>query len=179
MKKTILNLSLAAFLMLSLILPAYIALGSVNASAAGSNIAVVNMQKVISTSNQGKKAQSALKALVSKYDARLLAMRKKIAAVQADLKNSGSIMSAGEKAKKTKEFETDISNFTAEEKRIRGVMSQKRFELLKGIVDKATSIINVIAKKDGYILVIDRPSVVYRSASIDITNEVLNQMNSK
>ncbi len=175
MKKIILNLSLAAFLVLS----ASIVFGSVNASAAGSNIAVVNMQKVISTSNQGKKAQSALKALVSKYDVRLLAMRKKIAAVQADLKNNGSIMSAGEKAKKTKEFETDISNFTAEEKRIQGVMSQKRFELLKGIVDKATSIINAIAKKDGYMLVIDRPSVVYRSASIDITNEVLNQMNSK
>ena len=175
MKKTILNLSLAVFLMSA----ASVALGSVSASAAGSNIAVVNMQKVISTSNQGKAAQSQLKALVSKYDARLLAMRKKIASVQADLKNNGSIMSAGEKAKKTKEFETDISNFTAEEKRIQGVMSQKRFELLKGIVDKATSIINAIAKKDGYILVIDRPSVVYRSASIDITGEVLNEMNSK
>ena len=175
MKKTILNLSIAVFLMSA----ASVAFGSVSASAAGSSIAVVNMQKVISTSNQGKAAQSQLKALVSKYDARLLAMRKKIASVQADLKNNGSIMSAGEKAKKTKEFETDISNFTAEEKRIQGVMSQKRFELLKGIVDKATSIINAIAKKDGYILVIDRPSVVYRSASIDITNEVLNQMNSK
>ena len=175
MKKTILNLSLAAFL----ILLASIVFGSVNASAAGYNVAVVNMQKVISMSNQGKAAQSQLKALVSKYNGRLLAMRKKIAAVQADLKNNGSIMSADEKAKKTKEFETNISNFTAEEKRIQGVMSQKRFELLKGIVDKATSIINAIAKKDGYILVIDRPSVVYRSASIDITNEVLNQMNSK
>jgi outer membrane protein len=175
MKKIILNLSIAVFL----ISAATMMLGSVKANAAGSNIAVVNMQKVISTSNQGKAAQSQLKALVSKYNGKLLAMRKKITAVQADLKNNGSIMSAGEKAKKTKEFETDISNFTAEEKRIQGVMSQKRFELLKGIVDKATSIINAIAKKDGYILVIDRPSVVYRSASIDITGEVLNEMNSK
>ncbi len=175
MKKFIFNLSLTAFLVLAVSL----IFGSVNAAAAGSSIAVVNMQKVIAMSNQGKKAQSALKALVSKYDARLLAMRKKIAAIQADLKNNGPIMSASEKAKKTKEFETDISNFSSEEKHIQGVMSQKRFELLKGIVDKATSIINTIAKKDGYILVIDRPSVVYRAASIDITNEVLKQMNLK
>jgi len=174
MKKS--TLAMAGIVLIALML---IMFGSKNVLAAGSNIAVVNMQKVISTSNQGKKAQSALKALVSKYDARLLAMRKKIAAVQADLKNNGSIMSASEKAKKTKEFETDISNFTSEEKRIQGVMSQKRFELLKGIVDKATSIINAIAKKDGYILVIDRPGVVYRTASIDITDEVLNRMNSK
>ncbi|MHB1546172.1 MAG: OmpH/Skp family outer membrane protein [bacterium] len=178
MKKTILNLSLAAFLVLAASVVLRI-LSPVNASAAGSNIAVVNMQKVISTSNQGKAAQSKLKTLVSKYNARLLAMRKKIAAVQADLKNNGSIMSANEKAKKTKEFEADISNFTSEEKHVQGIMSQKRFELLKGIVDKATTIINAIAKKDGYILVIDRPSVVYRAASIDITDEVLNQMNSK
>ncbi|MCL4532792.1 MAG: OmpH family outer membrane protein, partial [Deltaproteobacteria bacterium] len=60
-----------------------------------------------------------------------------------------------------------------------GVMSEKRFELLKGIVNKATSIINSIAKKEGYILVIDRPSVVYRANSIDITNQVLRQMNAK
>ncbi len=175
MKKSILNLGLAAFL----IIAAYAILSQSNAYAAGSNIAVVNMQKVISMSNQGKAAQSSLKTLVSKYNAKLLTMRKKIAAVQADLKNNGSIMSATEKAKKTKEFETDISNFTTEEKRVQGVMSQKRFELLKGIVDKATSIINSIAKKDGYILVIDRPSVVYRANSINITNEVLNRMNSK
>ena len=75
MKKSILKLSLAAFL----IFAASIVFGSVSASAAGSNIAVVNMQKVISMSNQGKAAQSQLKALVSKYDARLLAMRKKTA----------------------------------------------------------------------------------------------------
>jgi len=175
MKKTILNLSFAVFLMSA----AFASFGQVSAYAAGSNIAVVNMQKIISTSKQGKAAQSQLKALVSKYNAKLLAMRKKIASVQADLKNNGSIMSASEKAKKTKEFEADISNFTSEEKHIQGVMSQKRFELLKGIIDKATSIISAIAKKDGYILVIDRPSVVYRSASIDITNEVLNKMNSK
>ncbi len=175
MKKTILNLSLTVFLMLA----ATIIFGSAKANAAGSSIAVVNMEKVISTSNQGKVAQGQLKALVSKYSGRLLAMRKKIAAIQADLKNNGSIMSAGAKAKKTKEFETDISNYSSEEKHVQSVISEKRFELLKGIVGKATSIIKSIAKKDGYILVIDRPSVVYRANSIDITNEVLKKMNSK
>jgi outer membrane protein len=106
-------------------------------------------------------------------------MRKKIASIQADLKNNGSIMSAAEKTKKTREFETDISNYSAQEKHIQGVMSEKRFELLKGIVDKATAIIDSIAKKDGYILVVDKPSVVYNANSIDITNQVLQQMNAK
>ncbi|MHB8231326.1 MAG: OmpH/Skp family outer membrane protein [bacterium] len=175
MKKLILNLSFTAVLVLS----AMLIFSSGNVWAASSGLAVINMQKVISASNQGKKAQSELKALISKYDARLLSMRKKIGALQTDLKNNGSIMSADEKAKKTKEFETEISSFSSEEKHVQAIVSQKRFELLKGIVDKATSIVNAIAKKDGYILVIDRPSVVYRADSIDITNEVLNQMNSK
>jgi outer membrane protein len=175
MRKIILNLSLAVFLMSA----ATMMFGSAKANAAGSSIAVVNMQKVIAMSNQGKAANSELKALVSKYSGRLLAMRKKIAAIQADLKNNGSIMSAAEKTNKTREFETDISNYSAQEKHIQGVMSEKRFELLKGIVDKATVIIDSIAKKDGYILVIDRPSVVYRANSIDITNQVLQQMNAK
>ncbi len=176
MKKIILNLSLVIFLMLTVTI---IAFGAVKANAAGSDIAVVNMQKVISMSKQGKAANKELKALVSKYSGRLLAMRKKIASIQADLKNNGSIMSAAEKTKKTKEFETDISNYSAQEKHIQGVMSEKRFNLLRGIINKATAIIDSIAKKDGYILVIDRPSVVYRVNAIDITNEVLKQMDEK
>ncbi len=177
MKRLIFNLSLAAILTLFAVALTYS--NSKNVWAAGSSIAVVNMQNIISMSNQGKKANAELKALYSTYTARLLTMRKKIAAIQNDLKQNGSIMSASEKAHKTKEFETDISKFRAEEKHVQGVMAEKRYTLLKGIVDKATAIITAIAKKNGYLLVIDRPSVVYRDNGIDITNEVLTQMNSK
>jgi Skp family chaperone for outer membrane proteins len=177
MKRLIFNLSLAVILTLFAVALTYS--NSKNVWAAGSSIAVVNMQNIISMSNQGKKANAELKALYSTYTAKLLTMRKKIAAIQNDLKQNGSIMSASEKAHKTKEFETDISKFRAEEKHVQGVMAEKRYTLLKGIVDKATAIITAIAKKNGYLLVIDRPSVVYRAHGIDITNEVLTQMNSK
>ncbi|MCL4542266.1 MAG: OmpH family outer membrane protein [Deltaproteobacteria bacterium] len=175
MKRLILNLSLTA----GLVLFAVILTFSKNARAAGSYIAVVNMQKIISISNQGKKANAELKALALKYNARLLAMRKKIAGIQSDLKQNGSIMSASEKAKKTKEFEADISAFNAEEKHVQSVATEKRYELLKGIVSKIEAIVTKIAKKNGYMLVVDRPGVVYRANSINITNEVLKQMNLK
>ena len=175
MKRLIFNLSF----MTGLILFAVVLTSSKNVWARGSHIAVVNMQRVISMSNQGKKADAELKGLVTKYKSRLIAMRKKIASLQADLKNNGSIMSATEKAKKTKEFETDISKFRSEEKHVQGVIAEKRYELLRGIVAKADAIIKKMANKNGYLLVIDRPSVVYRSNSIDITNEVLKQMNLK
>ncbi|MCL4321461.1 MAG: OmpH family outer membrane protein [Deltaproteobacteria bacterium] len=179
MKRLIFNLSLAAILTLFAVALTYSNSKNVWAAGAGSSIAVVNMQNIISMSNQGKKANAELKALYSTYTAKLLTMRKKIAAIQNDLKQNGSIMSASEKARKTKEFETDISKFSAEEKHVQGVMAEKRYTLLRGIVDKATAIVTAIAKKNGYLLVIDRPSVVYRAQEIDITNEVLKQMNSK
>ncbi|HEC25335.1 MAG TPA: OmpH family outer membrane protein [bacterium] len=175
MKSLFLNLSfLAVFILTAVILS-----GPGAAWASGSNIAVVNMQKIISTSHQGKKAGVELKALIGQYRAKLLTMKKEIASIQANLKNNGSIMSASEKAKKTKEFETDISKFSSEEKHIQGIVSQKRFELLKGIVKKADSIIAVIAKENGYTLVINRVSVVYMVNSINITDEVLRRMNLK
>ncbi|MHB1646106.1 MAG: OmpH family outer membrane protein [Candidatus Acididesulfobacter diazotrophicus] len=149
------------------------------AEAAGSNIGVVNMQKVIAMSNQGKKANSILHSLVVKYKAKLSALKQKITTLHNDLKQNSSIMSSSEKLKKTKEFETDIANFSSEEKHVQGVISEKRFNLLKGIVAKINVIINNIAKQKGYIIVIDRPDVVYRVNSIDITNQVLSQMNSK
>lgn len=175
MRKTVIiamTFTLALFLT-----SAIVCLGGINAFAAGSGIAVVNMQKVAAESNQGKAAQSQLKALVQKYNAELMGMRKHIASIQEDLKNNGSIMSAGEKAKKTREFETDISGFQSKEKSVQDIVAKKRYELLKAIVDKATGIINSIASGKGYILVLDKPGVVYNEPSIDITGEVLSQMN--
>jgi outer membrane protein len=149
------------------------------AEAAGSKIAVVNMQKVISMSTQGKKANSILHSLVIKYKAKLSALRQKITSLHNDLKQNSSIMSSAEKLKKTKEFETDITSFSSEERHVQGIISEKRFNLLKGIIAKVNAIITNIAKQKGYLLVVDRPGVVYRVNSIDITNQVLNQMNSK
>ncbi len=149
------------------------------AEAAGSKIAVVNMQKVISMSKQGKKANSILHSLVIKYKAKLSALRQKITALHNDLKQNSSIMSSAEKLKKTKEFETDITSFSSEERHVQGIISEKRFNLLRGLVAKVKTIITNIAKQNGYLIVIDRPGVIYRVNSIDITNQVLNQMNSK
>lgn len=150
------------------------------AEAAGSKIAVVNMQKVISMSKQGKKANSILHSLAIKYEAKLSALKQKITSLHNDLKQNSSIMSSAEKLKKTKEFETDITSFSSEERHVQGIISEKRFNLLKGIIAKVNAIITNIAKQKGYLLVIDRPGiVVYRVNSIDITNQVLNQMNSK
>ncbi len=148
------------------------------AEAAGSNIAVVNMQKVIAMSKQGKKADSILHSLVTKYKAKLSALKQKITTLHNDLKQNSSIMSSSEKLKKTREFETDITNFSSEEKHVQGVISEKRFNLLKSIVAKINVIIENIAKQKGYILIIDRPDVVYRVNSIDITNQVLSKMNA-
>ncbi len=148
-------------------------------AAAGSKIAVVNMQKVISMSKQGKKANSILHSLVTRYKAKLSALKQKITSLHNDLKQNSSIMSSAEKLKKTKEFETDITNFSSEERHVQGIISEKRFNLLKGIVAKVNKIIANIAKQKGYLLVVDRPGVVYRVNSIDITSQVLSQMNFK
>ncbi len=170
-----------SFFSIFILLLALILLSNISkAEAAGSKIAVVNMQKIIAMSKQGKKANAVLHSLVVKYKAKLSALKQKITSLHNDLKQNSSIMSSSEKLKKTKEFETDITNFSSEEKHIQGVISEKRYNLLKGIFEKAKVIIQSIAKQKGYILIINRPNiVVYRVNSIDITNQVLSRMNSK
>lgn len=149
-----------------------------NVYAAGSSrIGVVDMQRVIAMSNQGKKANSELKKMAEKYDAKLEKMRKKIASLSSDLKQNGSVMSSEEKTSKTQEFEADISNFRKEEGTVQKIMNKKRYELLQGLINKADGIVNQIAQEKGYILVLDSRAVIYGSKSIDITGEVLNRMN--
>ena len=148
-----------------------------NAFAAGSIVGVINMQKVVTMSNQGKAANAEVQSLAKKYNGKLISMRNNIAAIQKDLQQNSSIMSSSEKTKKTQEFETDVSNFQAEEKKVNNIISQKRYALLKGIISRAEGIVSNIAKEKGFLIVVDRPSVVYRVDSIDITQEVVNQMN--
>ncbi len=153
--------------------------GIKNASAAGLKIAVVNMQKIISMSKQGKKADAILHSLATKDKEKLAKLRQKAASLQSDLKKNSSIMSASEKAHKTKEFEADVTNYSSQERRFESSLSKKRIELLKGIIVKIDGIVAKIAKKNGYALVVDRPTVVYRINSISITSQVLNKLNSK
>lgn len=168
------------FLSILILFFAVIALGNaVNAQAANFKIAVVSMQKIFSLSKQGKAAHNILNSMVKKYKIKLAKQRQNVASLQTYLKQNASIMSAAQKAKKTREFEASISKYTTEEHHIQVVLSQKKDELLRGLYEKASAIINGIAKKKGYLLVIDRPAVIYRSNSIDITNQVLKAMNSK
>ncbi len=175
MKKLIFNSSFTV----GLFLLAVVLVFPKNVRATNLKVAVINMQTIISKSKQGEKANSKLKDLVTGYRGKLMKMRKKIASIQTDLKQNSSVMSATEKTAKTKEFETDISQFTTEEKDIRAAVIKKRYQLLKAVVNRADAIIAKIAKNSGYLLVINRTSVVYSVDSINITNEVLKKMDSQ
>lgn len=154
--------------------------GSVkNVSAAGIKIAVVNIQKIISMSKQGKKAGATLRSLATKDKEKLAKLKQKFVSLQSDLKKNSGIMSASEKARKTKEFEAGITNYSSKEHQFESSLSKKRIELLKGIIGRINAIVTEIAKKDGYTLVLDRPGVIYRISSINITSQVINEMNSK
>jgi outer membrane protein len=169
------------FLSILILFFALALLGNViNAQASNFKIAVINMQKIFSLSKQGKAANSIFSSMVKKYKSKLAKLRQKVTSLGTYLKQNASIMTAAQKAKKIKEFESSEAKYSSESRHVRGVLTQKNLELAKGVFDKADVIINKIAKKKGYLLVINRrPSVIYRSNSINITNQVLNAMNSK
>ena len=57
----------------------------------------------------------------------------------------------------------------------------KRLEqkLIKRIQKDIVSLTNEIGKKEGYLLIINKPAVLYNPTAIDVTDQIIQQYNAK
>ncbi|MEY3015501.1 MAG: hypothetical protein RIT45_4236 [Pseudomonadota bacterium] len=179
-------LALVFALVASLLLPAV-------ASAADDKIAVVDLQKVLLSTKEGKAAKSRFEALqnkkkkqlkrkddeLKKREKALLEERVAIEKELADAAKAGATsIPDGLKAKaqafqqKIMAFQKEVMEFQQAQKDALENLQKKEAELLKPIEDKIRTHIGAIAKERGYSIVLSRVAVVYAVEAVDITDEV-------
>ena len=161
---------------------------------ADTKIAVVDLQKVLLSTKEGRGAKAKFEALQKKKkkalkrrDNQLKAEEKKL--VQERVALEQAIAKAGRtkitpllKAKaqafqaKAKVFQQQILDFQKTQRETLQQLAKKEAQLLKPIELKIKTHIDKIAKERGFSIVLNRVAVVFHVASVDITNEVTKRM---
>ena len=148
-------------------------------AAEGGKVGVINMQRIMMESSEGKKAKAAFMRELESKKARVASEEKSVKALEDELKAGA----AGMKADQRKAKEERLANQVKELRRMMQDMDEelkkKDAELTSGIVKDALEAARKVAREEGYSLVMQAgPQIVYLDKANDITEQVLKRYES-
>jgi outer membrane protein len=124
-------------------------------------IGVVDLQKILETSNSGKAAQNELKVQRDKMQVDMKQRGNEIQEIESRMQREAMVMSKETREEKEREHRIKVSDFQA---------LQRKYQ---------SDLVGDIAKKDGYLLVISNIGVIYALSSTDITERLIQELNAK
>jgi outer membrane protein len=143
-------------------------------------IAVIDTEKILLSSNAGKKAVADLKKLQDQREKELGARAQELKDLQAKL-NDGRLSLAQDKlADLSKQYEEkEIALRRAQDDATRE-LTKKRDEMLASIDDKVMPVINQVGKELGYTLIFRKfeSGLIYADDGVDITNVVIQRIDA-
>jgi len=142
-------------------------------------IGVVDLQKILETSNSGKAAQNELKAQRDKMQADMKQRGNEIQEIESRMKREAMVMSKETREEKEREHRIKVSDFQALQRKYQGDLQEIERKLMGRLQTEITSLVSDIAKKEGYMLVISNIGVIYSLPSTDITERLIQELNSK
>jgi outer membrane protein len=142
-------------------------------------IGVVDLQKILETSNSGKAAQNELKVQRDKMQADMKQRGNEIQEIESRMQREAMVMSKETREEKEREHRIKVSDFQALQRKYQSDLQEVERKLMGKLQNDITSLVGDIAKKDGYLLVISNIGVIYSLPSTDITERLIQELNAK
>ena len=147
-----------------------------------SNVAVVDFERAVVESVEGKKASDKFNVTLKAKQADVEKRQKDLEDNQKKLANGTITLSATAKA----DLQRDIDRKTTELQRLNDDTQKElqalRDELLRPIAERATAALNAMAAAEGYTLVIDisnpENNVIWANPKNDITAELIKRLDA-
>lgn len=163
--------------MLKIILIALLTLMSQGVMAASGDLKIgfVNVEKLLAQSPQVNAVNAAMAERFGGKKQELEALEKEIKAMQDEYKRNELVMTEDKLNELKKKLIAKVQMFKQKETTLGQEVSTMRSQELAKLQKSVSDIINGIAKKDKYDLVISE-GVVFASEKLDITDAVLKEM---
>ena len=144
-------------------------------------IGVVDFQKILEASNQGKAGKAEITKQSEKMESDLKKKGAEIEELNKNLEKNAMVGNRESKEEKEREIQIKVFDFKNLEKKYRAELQKLNTDTLLRIQKEVDSIVDEIGKKEGYLIVIERreAGVYYAPASVDITDKVIQQYNAK
>jgi outer membrane protein len=142
-------------------------------------IGVVNMQRAVSETKEGQKAEAKLKKVKEKLEAELNRKIKELRDKEVKLQKAMSVLKDSEKRKRLEEHQRQYQQLQQRYLEAeRDLMSKKTKAMMK-ISKKLNKIITKIARREKYDYIFANAAVLWAPSHVDLTNEVIRQFNKR
>ena len=144
-------------------------------------IAYVDLQRALNMSTAGQKARDEISGKFEGYQSELASRQEELQKLKEDLEKQSILLSEDARAQKERDFQRKLKDFQRYAKDVEEELQQKDAFHTRHILEELQKIINDIGKKEGYTVILERTesSVLYGDANVDITDQVIDIMNSK
>lgn len=139
-------------------------------------VGVINLADVLKNSPQMKAAADKLRKEFKPRQEKIMAAQKTFEANQAKLKRDAAVMSATDKTAlqaKVSDEQRDLQRM--QEDYMQDLQAAQQ-AMMQTVLKKLDGIVQSIAAKNGYDLILQRNSVAFASQRVDITPEVLKSL---
>lgn len=142
-------------------------------------IGVIDLQKVLETSNAGKLIQAELKKENEKMAADLQNKGNEIETIRKRLERESMVMSKEMREEKEREQRIKVNDFKTLQKKYRSELQRLQGQLMQQLQSDVAVITQEIGKKEGYLLIMDKRGVIYTPNSVDLTDKLIQKLNTK
>lgn len=143
-------------------------------------IGLVDMQKAIQESTDGKKAKKELENDFNKKKKDLEKLETELKKKKEDFDKKALVLSDDVKAKKQQELQIEFGKYQEAVGKNQMEIQKHEHELTGPIISKLRKIIEDIAKKDSLTVVLEKSEqlVLYSAKEIDLTDRVIKEFDS-
>ena|SRR5690606_30466510 len=159
-----------------------LAIGLASANAyADVKIGYVDMQKAIQSTKAGKQAKKSLEAEFEKRKKSLQKKEGELKKMGEELEKKAMVLSDDVRAKKQKEFQENMMEFQQTVQKNQQEIQQQERKLTEPILKKLQTVIEDMAKKDKYTVILEKREngVLWAQKDLDITEQVVKAFESK
>lgn len=146
-------------------------------SAAEAKIGFVNQERILRESAPAKRSQAKLDKEFAARRAELDRLEKQGRELEATLQKEAVTLPEAERAAKDRQLQQLTRDFQRLQREFREDVNLRRNEELVSLQERANKVINEIAEKEKYDLILQE--AVFASSRIDITDKVLKALSDK
>ncbi|HAT1806731.1 TPA: OmpH family outer membrane protein [Legionella pneumophila] len=140
-------------------------------------IGVVDLQKIMQTSNQMKEIQQKLEKEFKPRRDKLVAMEASLKSDMEKFKRDSAIMSASQKKELKKKIVASQQQFERDGQQYQQELSTAHNEAMEGLYNKVRTAITKIAKDEKYDIIVQKDAAPFSSESLDVTDKVIKAIN--
>lgn len=145
-------------------------------SAEGVKIGVVDMRKIVASSPEAKATMEKLQQEFKPKEEKIVKTEKEMKEKSEKLQRNAAVMSDSEKSKLERELVASQRELQRMQEEFREDSTARYQEEMQKLIEKVRKIVNDIATKEKYDIILHQDTNLYASTQVDITDKVVKTL---